>query len=174
MPPLTHGGSEEAAGALGRVAPLASRWIERLLAAHEPPLTVGQFLALEAVAEGEVIGSELARRAAVSPAAISQLVAGLEQSGLVGRLRAPADRRRQQLALTADGRAVLDSARASIREQLAPLLSGLAPGEADALARSLLRLEELLGGKAPPPRPHRPPPHDGSPHGIGPRSRSSP
>jgi len=156
------------------VAPLAARWVERLLAAQEPPLTSGQFLALEAVAEGEVIGSDLARRAAVSPAAISQLVGALERAGLVARVRAPADRRRQQLALTAAGEAALSSARDSIRTRLAPLLSGLPPVESEALARSLGRLEELLGGKAPPPRPHRPPPRGGSPHGIGPHSRSSP
>jgi len=122
-----------------------------------------------------MVGSELARRAAVSPAAISQLVATLEQAGLVGRLRAPADRRRQQLALTAAGLDALGSARNAIRERLSPLLAGLPPGEADALARSLLRLEELLSGKAPPARPPRPPrPPDGSPHGSGPHGRSSP
>ena len=36
--------------ALVGVAPLASRWIERLLAGHEPPLTLGQFSALRAIA----------------------------------------------------------------------------------------------------------------------------
>ena len=66
-----------------RTAPLVSRWIERLLAGHDPPLTVAQYLALQAIAEGEVVGAELARRAAVSPAAVSQLLATLEESGLL-------------------------------------------------------------------------------------------
>ena len=43
----------QAAEALVRTAPLVSRWIERLLAGHEPPLTVAQYLALQAVDEGE-------------------------------------------------------------------------------------------------------------------------
>ena len=64
-----------------RTAPLVSRWIERLLAGHEPPLTVAQYLALQAVGEGEVVGAELARRTAVSPAAVSQLLAALEKAG---------------------------------------------------------------------------------------------
>src|SRR6266567_1031155 len=58
----------QAAEALVRTAPLVSRWIERLLAGHEPPLTVAQYLALQAVGEGQVVGSELARRTAISPA----------------------------------------------------------------------------------------------------------
>src|ERR671924_91788 len=43
----------EAAQALAAVAPLATRWIERLLAAHEPPLTVAQYLVLRAIAGGQ-------------------------------------------------------------------------------------------------------------------------
>jgi DNA-binding MarR family transcriptional regulator len=65
--------------------PLVSRWIERLLAGHEPPLTVAQYLVLQAVDQGGVVGSELARRAAVSPAAVSQLLVALESGGLLER-----------------------------------------------------------------------------------------
>src|SRR6266704_2121314 len=86
---------EDAADGLARVAPLVARWIERLLASHEPPLTVAQLLALEAAEDG-IVGGELAKRAAVSPAAVSQLLSGLEDAGLVERLRASDDRRRQQ------------------------------------------------------------------------------
>src|SRR2546426_132250 len=67
--PRHHQNGHQAAEALVRTAPLVSRWIERLLAGHEPPLTVAQYLALQAVGEGEVVGSELARRTAVAPAA---------------------------------------------------------------------------------------------------------
>lgn len=150
--------SQQAADALGRVAPLVSRWIERLLAAHEPPLTIAQYLALRAVDEGDVVGAQLAREAAVSPAAVSQLLAGLEAAGLVARLRMPADRRRQALALTSAGDRALGSAQALLRERLAGLLSDLPSPEADALARGLPRLEELLTGQTPPPRPRRRPP----------------
>ncbi len=55
----------KAADSFGRVTPLITRWIERLLATHDPSLTVGQYLALQAVseAEAEVAGVELARPA---------------------------------------------------------------------------------------------------------------
>lgn len=157
MPPRANS-LQQAAEALGRVAPLATRWIERLLAAHEPPLTLAQYLALRALAGGDAVGSELARRTAVSPAAVSQLLAALEGARLVERLRAPEDRRRQALVLTPAGLRTLHSAQALVGRRLAGLLSDLRAPELDALARLLLRVEELLSGKAPPPRPRRPPP----------------
>src|SRR5690348_3086029 len=122
--------------ALVAVAPVATRWIERVLASSEPPLTVAQLLALRAIADGGAGAAELARRAGVSAAAVSQLVAGLERAGYVARTAATRDRRRRELALSESGRAVLDSASALLRDRLGPLLE-LPPPEADALARLL-------------------------------------
>jgi len=157
MPRPRHRPDHQAAEALARTAPLVSRWIERLLAAHDPPFTVPQYLALQAIAEGEVVGAELARAAAVSPAAISQLLAGLEAGGMLTRDRLHDDRRRQPLALTDRGRRALRSAQAAVRERLAGLLADLPPPEAHALARLLERLETSLSGTPPPPRPPRAP-----------------
>jgi DNA-binding MarR family transcriptional regulator len=151
-----------------RTAPLVSRWIERVLVAHDPPLTVAQYLALQAIADGEVVGAELARRAAVSPAAVSQLLGALEQEGLVSRERREDDRRRHPLSLTDQGQWALRSAQTTLRERLAGLLVEIPPPETDALARLLERLEASLSGTPPPPRPHRPPP------GHGPKHRKRP
>lgn len=152
-----------------RTAPLVSRWIERVLATHDPPLTVAQYLTLQAIDDGEVVGAELARRAAVSPAAVSQLLATLEQEGLLSRERLEDDRRRQPLVLTEQGAWALRSAQTALRERLAGLLVDLPPPEADALARLLERLQASLSGTPPPPRPHRPPPP-----GHGPKHRRHP
>jgi DNA-binding MarR family transcriptional regulator len=146
---------EDAADGLARVAPLVARWIERLLASHEPPLTVAQLLALEAAEDG-IVGGELAKRAAVSPAAVSQLLSGLEDAGLVERLRASDDRRRQQLVLTTAGRRALRSVRARLRNGLLPLVNVLRRPEAESLAAALGQLETTFGGTPPPRRPHRP------------------
>jgi len=135
-----------------------SRWIERLLSAHEPPLTVAQYLALQAIAEGEIVGAELARRAAVSPAAVSQLLGQLEEADLLTRTRHEDDRRRQPLALTEHGQSALRSAQRALRERLASFLADLPAPDADALARLLERLQASLSGTPPPPRPLRPRP----------------
>ena len=75
----------EAAEALAAAAPLATRWIERLLAQHDPPLTVTQYLALRAIVRERISATELARRAGVSGPAVSQLLAGLADAGLIER-----------------------------------------------------------------------------------------
>src|SRR5436190_23295203 len=86
--------------ALVGVAPLASRWLERLLAGHEPPLTLGQFSALRAIAADALRRADLARGTVVSGAAASQLVPALESAGWVQRARPEDDRRRHGHALT--------------------------------------------------------------------------
>jgi len=154
--PRHHPSGRQAAERLARTAPLVSRWIERVLAAHDPPLTVAQYLAMQAIADGEVVGAELARRAAVSPAAVSQLLTALEDAGMLTRDRFEDDRRRQPLSLTDQGRWTLRSAQTALRERLAGLLADMPRAETDALARLLERLEASLSGTPPPPRP-RPP-----------------
>ena len=166
--PRHHASGRQAAEALARTAPLVSRWIERLLGGHEPPLTVAQYLALQAIDEGDVVGSELARRTAVSPAEVSQMLAALETAGFFRRERGAEDRRRQPVTLTPSGGRALRSAQELLRDRLAALLDDLPPPEADALARLLTRLEHSLGGTTPPPRPRRPPPPP-PPHRRGPR-----
>ena len=144
----------EAAKALVAVAPLTSRWIERLLAGHEPALTTPQYLAMRSIDREPVSVNELARRAGVSGPAASQLLNTLAGAGLLARRPADDDRRRQELALTADGRKALASAEALLAGRVASLIDQLPKPEIDALARAL---PEALSGAAPPRRP--PPPH---------------
>jgi DNA-binding MarR family transcriptional regulator len=146
----------DAVDALLSVAPIISRWIERLLAAHNPPLTVAQFLAMRAIASDELTGSELARRAGVSGPAVSQLLSGLAAAGLLERSELAADRRRHVLRLSASGLRALSSAQRLLAERLSTLLAELPRPEADALARALPRVDAMLSG-APPRRPNRPP-----------------
>jgi DNA-binding MarR family transcriptional regulator len=154
----------DAADALAAVAPLASRWIERLLAGHDPSLTIPQYLVLRAIAREEVGGAELARRAGVSAPAVSQLLAGLADAGLVERRPVPGDRRRQALALTRDGGRAFEAAQQRVRDELATLLADLPKPEADALARVLPRVESLVSGAPPPRRKPHPPKRAPHPH----------
>jgi DNA-binding MarR family transcriptional regulator len=149
----------ESAESLAAVAMLATRWIERLLAGAEPPLTVSQFLALRAITREDLAATELARRAAVSGPAVSQLLASLVDAGLIERTAAAVDRRRQTLALTPAGEAAFLAAKEVARRELAGLLEELPRPEVDALARGLPVLEALLSGQPPPPRKPPPPKH---------------
>lgn len=161
-------GAADAADALVAVAPLVTRWIERLLAAGDPPLTLVQFLALRAIDSEQILGSELARRTGVSGAAVSQLLSALNVAGLIERGESEQDRRRQTLTLTRQGQAALSTARRRLRDRLSALLAELPRPEAEALARALPAVEALLSGAPPPRRPPPPPPPKASP----PRTRT--
>jgi len=156
-----------AADMLVVVALLTARWAERLLASHKPPLTVTQYLALRAISEEGLPAAELARRAGVSGPAVSQVLAGLGEAGLIQRTPVPADRRWQALALSAAGQQVLRSAQLLLRDQFSELLGGLPHPEASALARALPHVAAALSG-SPPPR-HPPPLPPGGTPAPGPR-----
>ena len=158
MPVPRRSQTRPAAEALAAVAPLATRWIERVLARHEPALTVQQYLALRAIAREAVTGSELARRTGVSGPAVSQLLGGLAGAGLVEREADAEDRRRQALALSPAGEEAFRSAEELLSRRLGELLAGLPRPEIDALARLLPSVEAALSGAPPPRRPPPPPP----------------
>jgi DNA-binding MarR family transcriptional regulator len=151
------------------VAPLVSRWMERLLARHDPPLRLGQYLALRAIDRESLGASELARRTGVSGPAVSQLIAGLVDQGLVEQSPAAGDRRRQELSLSSSGRKVLGSSSKAMRAELSGLVTDLPRPEADALSRGLPVVEALLSGAPPPRRPHPPHPPKGARPKRGPR-----
>jgi DNA-binding MarR family transcriptional regulator len=171
MPPRNP--LHEAAQSLVAVAPLLSRWLERLLAGHEPPLSAAQYEALRAVAAGDLSAAELARRGGVSGPAISQLLAGLVDAGLLRRGQLVGDRRRHALTLSSQGTEVLRSADALLTGQLESLLASLPRPEADALARALPFVEAGLGGTPPPRRP-KPPPRLEPPPRLKPPPRPAP
>ena len=74
-----------AGAALAATSLLTARWVERLLASHDPPVTVAQYLALRAIAAEPLSAADLARRTGVSGPAVSQLVSAMESAGLVER-----------------------------------------------------------------------------------------
>jgi DNA-binding MarR family transcriptional regulator len=158
-----------AADALAVVALLAARWAERLLASHQPPLTVTQYLALHAISEEPVPAAELARRAGVSGPAVSQVLAALAGAGLIQRTPVPSDRRWHALAMSADGHRVIRSAQQLLRDRFSELLAELPHPETSALAHALPHIAAALSGSPPPRRPPPPPPPGGPPPGPGPR-----
>src|SRR5207248_4786744 len=157
MPPPPRHQSPAAEGLLA-VAPMVTRWMERLLAAHDPPLTLAQYLGLREIARDGAGGSEIAQRIGVSGPAVSQLIATLSGAGLVESAPVAGDRRRQRVALSTAGSRAFRSAESLIRRRLGSLLTDLPQPEIDALARALPSVEAALQGRPPPRRPPRPSP----------------
>lgn len=94
----------------------------------------------------------LAAREGVTQPAMTQLIARLQDAGLVDRAVDPADGRAAQIRLTDEGRATLARRRAVRADRLADLLAGLTPAERDALAAAVPAMDVLASaGRAAPP-----------------------
>lgn len=89
---------------------------------------------------GPMALSELARQEQVSRPAVSQLVRGLEQEGLVLRRTDPQDGRSAVLKATARGRRRLLAARARRVKRIGAMLERMAPAERAALRKGLTGL----------------------------------
>jgi len=89
----------------------------------------------------------LAGREGVTQPAMTQLIARLEDAGLVDRAADPADGRVVQVRITADGRAMLAGRRAVRAERVAGLLARLSPDERAALAAALPAMDALANAE---------------------------
>jgi DNA-binding MarR family transcriptional regulator len=89
----------------------------------------------------------LAVREGVTQPAMTQLIARLQEAGLVNRAADPADGRVVQVRITADGKAMLARRRAVRAERLAGLLDRLSPDERDALAAALPAMDALANAR---------------------------
>src|SRR5580704_1314588 len=89
----------------------------------------------------------LAVREGVTQPAMTQLIARLEDAGLVDRAADPADGRVVQVRITADGRAMLAGRRAVRAERVARLLDRISPDERAALAAALPAMDALASAE---------------------------
>jgi DNA-binding MarR family transcriptional regulator len=89
----------------------------------------------------------LATREGVTQPAMTQLIARLQDAGLVDREADPADGRVVQIRITAEGRAVLAHRRAVRADRLTGLLERLSPDEREALAAALPAMDALASAQ---------------------------
>src|SRR6266852_1572332 len=89
----------------------------------------------------------LAAREGVTQPAMTQLVARLQDTGLVDRVPDPADGRVVQVRSTAEGQAMLARRRAVRAERVAGLLARLSPDEQAALAAALPAMDALANAQ---------------------------
>jgi len=101
-------------------------------------LTALQYTALTVLERHEdMSAAQLARHSFVTAQSMGDMIATLQSRGLIERHRDRADRRRLVVALTADGRALLDRYRSAVTDLEASMLTGL-PEEAVASLRHTL------------------------------------
>src|SRR6202167_4702568 len=87
------------------------------------------------------IGIELG----LDPGYLSRIVQNFDDSGLITRKPVPTDRRQHQLSLTAKGRQAFAKLSRSSHEDIASMLSALAPGDIGRLTGAMAVIERLLG-----------------------------
>jgi DNA-binding MarR family transcriptional regulator len=80
---------------------------------------------------------QLARNSFVTSQSMADMITALRSRGLIERNRDQADRRRLVVALTQEGRELLDRYRGSVSEMEAQMVAGLTRAEVTRLRRSL-------------------------------------
>lgn len=114
----------------------------RLEADHH--ITGPQLIALNAVSEGPIATSELARRVHLSPSTIVGILDRLEGKGLVARQRSTQDRRLVYVELTPEGRKLAAHAPSPLQDRLAEALGALPRAEQQAIAAALEKVVGLM------------------------------
>lgn len=113
-------------------------------------LTVLQYTTLSVLGRrGELSNAQLARRAYMSPQAMSEVIDALESKGLISRSPHPNHRRVYPATLTAKGKRVLDACEALVDEMEQEMLEGLTDDERQALRTSLIHAVRVLHGGLP-------------------------
>jgi len=95
--------------------------------------------------------SELSRDLGLDAGYLSRMLRGFERRALVTRTPSAADGRRSHLALTTLGRKVFAPLDARSHDEVAALLSGLAPAAQANVIAAMRTIERLLGHGGPPP-----------------------
>lgn len=101
-------------------------------------LTALQYTALTVLERHDgMTSAQLARNSFVTAQSMADMIAILESRALIERQRDPSDRRRLLVALTPDGRALLDRYRGKVAALEASMLAGLSPAQIAELRRVL-------------------------------------
>jgi DNA-binding MarR family transcriptional regulator len=101
-------------------------------------LTALQYTALTVLERHtDMSSAQLARNSFVTAQSMADMITALEDRGLIERYRDRADRRRLVVALTANGRELLDRYRDEVAALEAQMLTGLTKAEVSTLRRSM-------------------------------------
>ena len=142
MQPLS-GVSDQCAAEVMEAVPAVIWFIRRQMRSHRKGLSVPQFRALALVArQPATCLSSVAELLGASLPTTSRIVSGLVRQGLMKRHGCTQDRRQVALAITEQGRAVLQTAESATRTRLSEELRHLKANQ----RRDLLRTMKVLRG----------------------------
>ena len=117
------------------------------------PFSLSEARVLYELANREALSAkEIGIELGLDPGYLSRIVQNFDDNGLITRKPAPSDRRQHQLSLTARGRQAFAKLSRSSHEDIASMLSALAPGDIGRLTGAMAVIERLLG-EAPVARP---------------------
>jgi DNA-binding MarR family transcriptional regulator len=126
-------------GRIMRLSAVLTTFMENWCAAHG--LRAGEFDVLTALRRaGPAMPSDLADALMMSRSGMTKRLDGLEQAGLVERTLDPADRRSVVVALTDDGRELIDTVLTEHAANLQRLAAGLSTRDRAGLERGLRTL----------------------------------
>jgi DNA-binding MarR family transcriptional regulator len=111
-------------------------------------ITQSQLSALATVARAGALSlGELAEIERVAPPSMTRIAARLEERGLLARTADVTDRRVARVAITSEGRELLEETRTRRDAYLATRLAAMSPEEQEVLIRALPLLERLAGNE---------------------------
>jgi len=139
--PASYDPKRSIGGLLGRVKMDMSAALDAELARLD--ITAAQYVILTSLAVGEAdSASGLCKGISYDPGAMTRMLDRLERRGLVRRVAHPNDRRASNLELTAEGKEVYPTLRASAMKVVNGFLAGFSQDEARQLERFLQRMLE--------------------------------
>jgi MarR family transcriptional regulator for hemolysin len=141
----TTAAEEVCARQLLDTVPLVMRVIRQHMRRHRSGLTVPQFRTLCFVSSTE--GSSLSAAAdfiGLSLPAMSRLVEGLVEHGLMERRPCEDDRRHVRLSVTADGETALAEARQLAQAGLSDAVTRMTPGQREAIVKTMQVLRDVF------------------------------
>ena len=112
-------------------------------------IPLGQLRLMRVLENGPRVAAEVATELGLSASSLSQMVARLEEAGLIHRASSPEDKRHRTLRLTDEAQCRMAERRQIRARHAETALAKLPPNEREALLRAIETLVEEESGVAP-------------------------
>jgi len=129
-----------------RLIPRLTRWAQTRVVNEElgGDLSLRQLSALQMIEDETTTLGDVARRLMVTPAVVTGLIDRLEKRGYVRRVASSGDRRRVNLALTAEGREAASRSELRLIDEVGAKMANFSADELKTLEKGLALLDRVL------------------------------